>query len=44
MPIKRKQGELNLQIKYGALQELEKGRPSKDAVNQFDVTGSTLFT
>ena len=44
MVTKRKHHEVNLQVKYEALKELEKGRPNKDVANQFSILGSTLAT
>ena len=44
MATKRKHHEVILKIKYEALKELEKGRPSKGAANQFSIPGSTLAT
>ena len=41
---KRKHTEVTLQIKYQALQELEKGRTCKDVAAKFNVPGSTLST
>ena len=44
MVTKRRHHEVNLQVKYEALKELEKGRPNKDVANQFSIFGSTLAT
>ena len=44
MATKRKHHEVTLKVKYEALKELEKGRPNKDAANQFGIPGSTLAT
>ena len=35
---------MTLKVKYKALKELEKDRPSKDVANQFSIPGSTLGT
>ena len=40
----RKHHGVTLKVKYEALKELEKGRPDKDAANQFSIPGSTLAT
>ena len=44
MTTKRKCHEVASKVKYEALKELEKGRPNKDAANQFDILGSTVAT
>ena len=46
MATKRKHHEVTStsKVKYKALQEIEKGRPSKDVANQFSIPGSTLTT
>ena len=44
MATKRKRHEVTSKVKYEALKELEKGRPNKDAANQFGIPGSTLAT
>ena len=44
MATKRKHHEVTLKVKYEALKELEKGRPNKDAANQFSIPASTLAT
>ena len=44
MATKRKHHEVTLNVKYEALKELEKGRPNKDAANQFSIPASTLAT
>ena len=44
MATKRKHHEVTLKVRYAALKELEKGRPSKDVANQFSIPGSTLAT
>ena len=44
MATKRKHHELTstLKVKYEALQELKKGKPSKDVANLSSISGSTL--
>ena len=44
MATKRKHHEVTLKVKYEALKGLKKGRPDKDAANQFSFPGSTLVT
>ena len=44
MATKRKHHEVTLKVKYEALKELEKGRPTKNVANQFSIPGSTLAT
>ena len=44
MVTKRKCHEVASKVKYEVLKELEKGRPNKDAANQFDILGSTVAT
>ena len=44
MATKRKRHEVTSKVKYEALKEVEKGRPNKDAANQFGIPGSTLAT
>ena len=41
---KRKHHEVTLKVKYEALRELEKGRPTKDVANQFSILRSALAT
>ena len=44
MATKRKHHEVTLKVKYEALKGLKRGRPDKDAANQFSFPGSTLVT
>ena len=44
MATKRKHYESTLKVRYGALKELEKGRPNKYVANQFSIPGRTLAT
>ena len=44
MATKRKHHEVTLKVKYEALKELEKGRPTKDVANQFSIPRSALAT
>ena len=44
MATKRKHLEVTLKVIYKALKDLEKGRPNKDAANQFSIPGSTPAT
>ena len=41
---KRKHNEVTLKAKHEALKELDKNRPNKEVVIQFNVPGETLTT